>query len=482
MSPPKFKLPAGWRGPYSAMPKGGPKFKPVKPGAKWQRRLGAKPGAPKYVLAARKPKAAPKPKPTAPKIPYSEYAAYPFAQRQLVDIDRAEESHRAYGAEKVAPWLAGSLRALTGVDPAAPGYNAAAQQQYLANVAGTVGGALNAAATATPMTPGATTPGAVVSGPLGFLGDAARTAAAQRSSAALVGAQAQQMLNTIVPNTLGQGAVMALSDRLAGLPGLYAQKRSEARGKIDQFILEFEEANRRARVNEAINAMQAQGNLALGLGQLGLSADDNALDLLKFNADANAATAESSAPVPFGFVRLPNGNIVRDPQVPTARAPGPGGGRGGGGADAGTSTRDARGRLLVPSLQERGFRRSGSRTKPKVPAGWKVVQGADNRWWVLRPATSGGSAPRAKGTPAFDLQKKLTSAYDDGLISDDQNEGTGDLLRFLRQHQPAGKDKAWVAWFDGTLGVLRRVDPDYYQWIAGWVKRRKADGTWKGRF
>jgi hypothetical protein len=26
------------------------------------------------------------------------------------------------------------------------------------------------------------------------------------------------------------------------------------------------------------------------------------------------------------------------------------------------------------------------------------------------------------------------------------------------------------------------VDARYYQWIAGWVKRRKQDGTWRGTF
>ena len=86
------------------------------------------------------------------------------------------------------------------------------------------------------------------------------------------------------------------------------------------------------------------------------------------------------------------------------------------------------------------------------------------------------------GKPAQTVYEKLNSAIDKGLISPNQDPGTGDLLRLLRMYQP---DKEhFAAWYPQIIDTLKRIDPQYADWIVGWVMRRKKDKVhpWTGTF
>lgn len=398
--------------------------------------------------------------PAAPKTPspktYPEYADYPFAQQMLAGIDRDEASHIAHSSQ-VADWLKGGLVGLTGVDPSAPGYNPQVQQQYLANIAGQVGGALNAAATATPGAVMPTTPGGMTVGNMGFLGNAAREASAQRSSAALQMAQARSALNTMTPNIYAQGAMRAFADMQAGLPSIYATRRNEARTKIEEFI---EEA-RHNRVTEATNAWNAQTNAAIAFGNLGLDAS-------KLGADQAADTLAASQPVPEGFVRLPNGDYRTDPTYDT----------GGSGA-----TKDKQ--YGANQLRKEGFTPLSAKAGPK----WrnKAVVATDGSLWIKGGRSSARSGPKPKaGTSPFDLGEDLVKALDDGLIdTSDQNRGTRQMLAFLRKHQPEGKGDAWKSWWLQVLPTIKDQDPELARWMVGYKLRRERGErgvSWTGRF
>lgn len=460
---------------------GGPDYPAARPrrgrvlrGLKASRKPVGKKTTPKNVYRSPAPPGRPAPAtpgaPGAAALPaapaantYPEYAGVPWAQSQLAGIDRDQASHQAY-AGQVGTWLSRSLQGLTGVDPSSPGLNPQVQQQYLANIAGHVGGALNAAATATPMAPGSTTPGGVVQGNNAFLGEAARTANAQRSSAAIQMAQTVSALNTLQSNIYAQGAVRAYADVQAGLPALYADRRNKARTAIDQFLVESkiaaakaEEDARHNRVTEATGAWNARNNYLIAMGQLGLKADDQAFDQTQ---DLNAA----STPAPYGFVSLPDGSFRRDPTVPNASSSGAG-------ADA-PKLYDAN------QLRKEGF----VRLNPKAGKVWKdrATRAKDGSLWIKKGKGSSGPKPEP-GQPAQKVYEKLIKASDDGLISTDRNKATPDLLRFLKPLQPS-KGKAWDAWFAETLAVLERVDPDYKQLISGYVTRRIKAGEWKGTF
>lgn len=371
------------------------------------------------------------PKPPKPVIPYAEYAAYPWAQRALAGLDRSEKSHEAY-AGQVGNWLGQSLTALTGIDPTKPGLGPQLQQQYLANVAGTVGGALDAAATATPMTPGATTPGGLAIGNMTFLGNAARNAAAENKSAALAAAQVQSALNTMQPNTYAQGIVRAYADMQAGLPALYAQKREDLRNKIDQFIATSEETARHNRVTEATSAFNAQTNAAIAFGKLGI-------DTSKL-ADSQAA---ASAPAPYGYVRDPaTGALKRDPTVPNATS---GGGAGGGGGGGGSAPSAARGQYAPNALAKQGFV-GGWKVKPKkAPAGAKgsFVQATDGSWWIKPGTAAKGAKPYVQQT-STKLQASLAGYWKAG--------GSGGIEeRYSNDPKGAGT------------------------WLAQWVRDNKRD-------
>lgn len=364
-------------------------------------------GGNKGYVTVRKPATAPGSPGAAAAAPttpdpktYPEYADFPWAQRMLAGLDRDQASHQGY-ATTVGDWLGKSLQGLTGVDPNQPGINPQAQQQYLANVQGQVGSALNAAATATPMTPGATTAGGIVQGNNAFLGQAARTAAAQRSSAALQMAQVQSNLNTLQSNTYAQGAIRAYADMQAGLPALYANKRNEARTKIDQFIMEQQvaaaeaaEKARANRVDEAIRAQNAQTNAAIAFGQLGLKADDQAFDQTQ-------ATTAASAPAPYGYNRDPaTGDLVRDPSIPNASSAGSGGG---------TTPSASRGEYVPNKLRKEGYV-GGWKVKPKNVKG-PFVRATDGTYWRKPKGGSGSSASSSGPRKATELESELLDLY-----------------------------------------------------------------------
>jgi hypothetical protein len=475
----KRKLPGGLvafsPGPKPKITGEGKRWKVGQPGAgKYANWWVARPITPK-AAGGKKPKTK-KPGPPGPAPgPYDVYKDVPGAIAAFEQLDRDQAHHQGYVSGQVLPWLSSGLTALTGVNPGQQGYNPTIQQQYLANIQGQVGGALNAAAAATPMSFGATTPGASTAAPNAYQGAAMREYSAQRGGAAIMDAQAKSAMYTAQPNLYAQSAMRTMADYAAGLPEVYVRKRGELRDRIDEFRAEMAqqaETMRHNKVQEAISAQNASTNAAIQFGRLGLSAEEVALDT------ANDA-AEAAAPVPHGFVRLPDGRIARDPNVPAARATSPGGSSS---SPGGTSTRDAQGRPKVGWLQTEGYRRVGGTKKPKVPAGWKLAQGADGRWWVKKPGTSGGGSKPKAATPPQSVYEKLVTANDKGLISSAQNEGTPDLLRFLRPLQPSAKGPAWNKWFAQVLDVLDRVDPNYAEWIEGWVLRRKRDKTWKGRF
>jgi hypothetical protein len=392
--------------------------------------------------------------------PYAKYREkYPWAWGQLTDIDRAQASHQQY-AGQVGDWLSKGLQGLTGIDPNQPGYNPAIQQQYMANVAGQVGGALNSAAVATPAQVAAPGMGGVVQGNNAFLGQAGREASAQRSSAAIQMSQAQSALNTMQPNTFAQGAMRAYADMQAGLPGLYATRRMEARSKIDQFIMQSEEEARHNRVTEATNAMNAQSQQALSFAQLGLKADDQAFDQTNALADD---TRSAAADAERARHNAANEGIAQQRVTQSG------------------NKKSTKGTYTPNELKKQGFIAVPKGAGPKWTA--NATRATDGRYYIKQGSGggSGGSNPKPNvGKPAQTVYEKLRKASDDGLISVDQSEGTGDLLRLLRSQQPDKQN--FAAWFDDILGTLKRVDPSYYQWIAGWVKRRKADGTWKGTF
>jgi len=431
------------------------------------RRPGAAPRAPGAPGSPGAPGAAPGPN------TYPEYADFPSAQGILTGIDRDEASHLAQ-AQKVGDWLKGALTGLTGVDPSQPGLNPALQQQYLANVQGVVGGAMGAAAegAAGPQV-APTTPGAIAVSPTAYLSQAAREGNVGRSSAMLQAAQSQAALNTLQPNTQSQAYIRAYADMQAGLPAVYATRRSEARMKIDEFILgaqqeadKLAEDARHNRVSEATSAWNAQTNAAIAAGRLGL-------DSSKFGAGQADDSAESSAPVPDGFVRLPDGSFRNEPTPPD------------GGGGGGTSTKDAQGRWRVSTLQDKGYNKFG----PKPPARYdkkkfQITRGADGNIWIKRKSGTGGTTTtkKKKGADPFDVQKDLTYSLDNGFIDGtDAGKSIPQLVRFLRKNQPSSLSD-FPSWWAEIGNVLKQQDPNLYIWMRDYVTRRRNDKSWKGRF
>lgn len=381
--------------------------------------------------------------PAAPAGPYDRYKdTAPWAIPLLEQIDRDQAAHQAYGST-VGDWLGKSLAALTGVDPNQPGYNQQVQQQYLANVAGSVGGALGAAAASVPMAPAAVGPGGIVAGNLGYAVNAGKEASAVRASTAQQLAQAQANLNNLQTNTYAQGIVRAYADMQAGLPAIYSQRRNEQIANIDKWIAEqqqaqaelefemakFDETKRHNRVTEATSAWNAQTNSAIALANLGLKADAQAFGQAQDLAGA-------AGPVPTGFVRLPNGKIVRDP---TYQNPGSGGGK--------ASTK---GKYTPNELKKQGF--------IQVPKGagakWtkNAVKATDGRFYIKKGSggKAGGSTPKPKDS-AFSLSESLRKTFG--------REGDGGLgdTRFSNDPQGGG------------------------EWIAGWVREKKAQFAGKNR-
>lgn len=382
--------------------------------------------------------------PAAPAGPYDQYKdTAPWAIPLLQQIDRDQAAHQQYGST-VADWLGKSLAALTGVDPNQPGYNQQVQQQYLANVAGSVGGSLGAAAASVPMAPAAVGPGGVVAGNLGYAVNAGKEASAVRASTAQQLAQAQANMNNLQTNTYAQGIVRAYADMQAGLPAIYSQRRNEEIAKIDQWVAEqqqaqaelefkmaqFAETQRHNKVSEATSALNAQTNSAIALASLGLKADDQAFSQAQDLAGA-------SGPVPYGYVRLPDGSYRRDPSVPNATS---GGGGGGGGSTSNKPLTASQ----ISSMQGKWTRPRNS--PPKLGAGWKqpVWDPGTKAWYAKRAPSSGsgsGSTGKVKGYGS--------------LVSDLGKKWNGSSNAF-------GSDDGWETTFRGNPSGIAEA-------LAGWI-------------
>lgn len=423
------------------------------------RKPGATPGAPG---APGTPGAA---APTTPKVnTYPEYSDFPAAQRMMANIDR-DEAFNLAESQKVGDWLKGALTGLTGVDPSQPGLNPALQQQYLANVQGIVGSAMSAAgagAGGPQVTP--TTPGGIAVSPTAYLSQAAQMGNVGRSSAMLQAAQVQSALNTLQPNTQAQAYMRAYADMRAGLPAIYAERRSEARMKIDEFI---EEA-RNNRATEAISAWNAETNAAIAAGRLGL-------DATKFGSEQAADVASSSAPVPEGVIRLPDGSYRNDPTYQQPEAPD---------APAAAASPKPLTASQISSMQGKWNRPKSS--PPKLGLGWKqpVWDPGTKRWYAKRaPGGSGGSTSKPKaGSAGFDIQKDLTYSLDNGFIDGtDAGRSIPQLVRFLRKHQPESP-QAFNKWWEEAGAILKEEDPSLFVWMRDYIQRRRDRREWKGRF
>jgi hypothetical protein len=431
-------------------------------------------------VATRKPVAPAPAAAPAPTGPYSEYAAYPWAQQQLKQLDTDQKFHQTYVSDKVAPWLSQSLTNLTGVDPNSPGANTVLQQQYLANVAGPVGGALSAAAAAG-QAPNlqATTPGGVMASPTQYMSNAASEGARGMASSYLQSAQLQSQLNTLQPNLMSQSYVMQLADYAKGLPAVYAEKRSELRGTIDQFISKMEqeaaqqaETLRHNRVTESISAMNAETQAALGFGNLGVSSTraDTSITQAATSQARAAETARHNAAVEATAAK--NAETARQRAIAAAT---------GGGAKALTAS-------AISSMN--GKWKGGPNNPPKLGAGWKqpVWDPGTKAWYAKRAAGSGGGKPSAttvkaaKGTSGFDLKTALQKAWDAGTVdTTDQDTATKSTLLFLRKYQPTNKAN-FAAWWKQTIPILAAQDPNLAKWMVSYRQKRVNEGTWKGSF
>jgi hypothetical protein len=223
---------------------------------------------------------------------------------------------------------------------------------------------------------------------------------------------------------------MALSDYAKGLPGLYAQRRAEQRSKIDQFIMEFEEDKRRADRNAAIQAMQAQANIALAFGELGLNAKE-------LEAQLNQPGPPGMpTDLPPGLVAVPNdkgGWYVReDPSYQT-----PGGGSSGGGGSGGRAPSPSRGEYPPNKLRKEGFV-GGWQVKPKNIKG-PFVRATDGTWWKKPGGSGGGGGDSGSGRMnTTRLQAELIKLYKPG-------EDDGWEARYFNNPIGAGREIArWV--------------------------------------
>jgi hypothetical protein len=399
--------------------------------------------------------------------PYARWREWaPWAIQGANQIKFDQRSHQAYVTDKVMPWLSNSLNLLNA-------YNTDAQNTMLGGIQG-ASGAYGVSAAMTPMNVSSNAPGGAVVGPNSYLTEAGSDFALGTGHVATALANSQAALNKMQPVSLSQGYINALADRAAGLPAFYSKRLNDYTASIEQFIseaqasaaeaaaeqarweAEFTEDARHNRVGEAISATNSQTNAAIQLGRLGLDASDQAFD--------NSPDPRVGAAPPPGYFRDVDGRLVRDPTVSSSKP-----------------KASTKGKYTPNELKKQGFIAVPKGAGPKWTK--NAVRATDGRFYIKKGSGggAGGSTPKPNlGKPAQTVYEKLRTSVDKGLISDDQSEGTGDLLRFLRSSQP-DRDN-FAEWFDDILGVLRRVDARYYQWIAGWVKRRKQDGTWRGTF
>jgi hypothetical protein len=428
-----------------------------------RRRRAAAAGARKRAAVAKRslaPGGAPAPAvPKPPPLPYAEYPLW--ARRQLMALDADQKHHQDYVGNTVIPGISGGLGNLQG-------YIDTAQNQYTAQLQGAAQGAYNVAAGATPMSVSGG-PGGIVASPNAYQAQASSELSRSLGSAATAIGQHQAMLGKIGPATMSQGVLSNLAEYAKGLPLVYSQRRQERTAKIDEFMAEMAQAQaelmekqRANKVDEAIRATNAESNAAIAFGRLGLDTEE-------FAADRADAQAQAGAPAPYGYFRDVDGNLVRDPSVPTA--------------SSSDGTAPATDKQYGPNqLRKEGFKPLNAKAGPK----WRklAVRATDGSLWIKKGSGSGGSSgPKPKaGSNAFDVQKDLQYSLDNSYIDDaDQSRGTPQLLRFLRKHQPESP-KAFDKWWREILPVLGEANPEFAEWMAGYMLRRKRDKTWRGRF
>lgn len=434
------------------------------PGLKKQgyKQAGPKTGRSVYVLPKPKAPAAPKP-PPGPYDRYKETA--PWAIPGLEQIDRDQAAHQSYVSDKVAPWLSGALQGLQG-------FQDAAQTSYGNTIRGAGVGALNVSAGMTPLSVGPTAPGGIVAGNNQYLTEGGTIRAQGMASSMLAESANAERMNKLAPIPYSQGAIQALADYAKQLPQVYVERRRAYTEKVDQFVAEMQQAQaelaeemRSNRVREAISAQNAQTNAAIQFGRLGLSAEEIA-------ADQTQATAEANSPVPYGFVRLPNGNIVRDPQVPSASS----GGGSGGDKQYGPN-----------QLRKEGFVPLNPKAGPK----WKqrAVRATDGSLWIKQGSgSSGRSGSTTKRLNVTELEKDLLDLYKPGDVGgwedryDQDPQGAGAAVaRWVRENKVSFIKSGRKADLAKIQQVLRSVGGRPAVIALDILTRGyiSPDGTWK---
>lgn len=382
----------------------GPGATLVPTGGKWTIRLGGggRAGAPNFAAAK-------------PPDPYAgnpdaallrQYEGEPWAQNLIRQLRSDQQHHEGYVANQVMPWQSGALGALAGINQQA--------QDNFTGQANAVAQGLAQAGGAQPGTVQGVSGGAVTS-PNAYQQAASAQGMANQASTMGQMAAWQGLMGTLQPTTYSQGQIAALSDYARGLPVLYAEKRAERIDAIDKYLEEraqakaemalelakFEEAQRANRVGEAISATNAQTNAAIAFANLGIDAA---------NSVADNAPEPTFAPgdIPFGFVQLPNGDIVRDPTVPQATDNVPGD------DDSDRAPSPSRGEYPPNKLRKEGYRPLPPKAGPAYKR--RAVEATDGTLWYKpgrsSSGSSGGSPPKPRN--AGTLQSELRRLYDRG--------------------------------------------------------------------
>ena len=142
----------------------------------------------------------------------------------------------------------------------------------------------------------------------------------------------------------------------------------------------------------------------------------------------------------------------------------------------------------MPSLQEKGYRRSGSRKKPKAPAGWKVVKGADGAWWVLKPGAtgrSGGGGARKTTTELVNeaWKQHTGSGGWEEQYPDDPRGAAVAFARWIREQKPQFVKTGRVVDLQKLNAVLNRiggsVEAEARRILNGYMKTVNGKKVWK---
>lgn len=431
------KLPAGFKGPWKRAPK-------LNAGI-WQvGKVGKGPLRGQFV-AKRMPGATkPKPDPYAghPDAPLlRQFEGQDWAQNIIRQMRREQTHHEQWVGNTVMPWQSGALTGLANI-------NKAAQDQFTGQQQAAAQGMAQAGGATPGMVQGVS--GGAVAGPNAF--QRAATAQAMATQASTMGqvAQWQGLMGTLGPTTFSQGQVAALSDYAKGLPVLYAQKRQERVDAMNQYIAEqqleqqklalelaqFEETQRRNRVDESIRATNAQSNAAIAFANLGIDAAQ----------EARLGMPDTVAPpptdLPPGYTVVPNSeggwDIREDPSyVAPGSDPAPG-------EPGGTLKPPYKnwvgGWTRQPSVEQRKTWRKQGRNFVQV----------DGRWWVApkpKPPSSGPGSRR----PKSDLESNLRELYhgdqggpfssaSDGWATrhrGNPNKVVEEVARWVRENKPS---------------------------------------------